>query len=217
MKRRLTSILLTSFLMIFVFAINVHGMELRSVDAILAEIMQEQDVSTKDSIEISKVSLGQLEELGDSVMEYVIGNTVVHERLDEALGGDGSASLANTHIRVGYNYLAGIPITMMTFMGAGGLMTYGGMMGGYFPRNSNYYGGYGMMGNYGWIWMVIGTLVFVTLIFGGIYFISHRSKTNEFLTPDDKVSDNAMFILKERYARGEITRDEYLRRHDDLK
>lgn len=218
MKRLFSSIILISFLMITIFGINVHGTELRSIDAILAEIMQEQDVSNLDSIVISKVTLSQLEELGDSVMEKVVGNTEAHERLDNALGGEGSSSLTNIHVRVGYNYLAGIPITMMTFMGVGG-MTFGGMMGGYgfIPLNGIDSNGYGMMGNFGWIWMVIGTLLFFSLVIGGIYLISQVTKKQEYLPPEDRIHDKAIIILKERYARGEITHDEYSRILDDLK
>jgi putative membrane protein len=197
----------------------VHATELRSVDSILSEIMQVQDVSNIDSIDISKVTLSQLEELGDSVMEKVVGSTATHERLDNALGGEGSSSLTNIHIRVGYNYLAGIPITMMTFMGVGGMMTFGGMMGGngYFPLNGNYYNGYGMMGNFGWIWMVVGTLIFISLVIGGIYLVSQSTKKQESFTPETRKYDKAMILLKERYARGEITRDEFSRMKDDLK
>lgn len=156
-----------------------------------------------------------IEELGDSVMEKVIGNTAVHDRMDIALGGDGSASLTAVHIRVGYDYLAGIPITMMTFMGAGGMMAYGGMMGGY-GYYSNQLGtlpGYGgMMGGFGWVWMIVGLLGLIALVAVVVYLTTRNSKQQTFIT-----DTNAVSILKERYARGEITREEYSRMLEVLK
>lgn len=200
MKKLIAFALVISFMMIAVISVRADEMDLKSVDTILAEIRQEQNIASTASIDISKVTSAKLEELGDSVMEKVIGNTAVHDRMDIALGGDGSASLTNVHIRVGYDYLAGIPITMMTFMGASGMM--GGY--GYFASNNNLTGFNGMMGSYGWIWMIIGLLGVIVLISGGIYLLTHSTRNHGF-----ESDHQALSIVKERYAKGEITREEY--------
>jgi len=106
MKKLFIHLFLISFLMIMVFSVEAYGERLRSIETILTEIRQEQNISSTESIDISKVTLAHLEELGDSVMEEVIGNSTLHERMDNVLGGEGSRSLTNTHLRVGYNYLA---------------------------------------------------------------------------------------------------------------
>jgi putative membrane protein len=219
MKKLFLHLFLVSFLMITVFSINAHGESLRSIDTILTEIRQEQNISSTESIDILKVSLAHLEELGDSVMEEVIGNSTLHERMDNVLGGEGSKSLTNTHLRVGYNYLAGIPITMMTFMGVGGMMAYGGMMGGYGYLSQNVYNpsDYGMMGSFGWIWMIIGGFAFLSLLALGIFLFS-RLVSKPMVSSKEFVSENkALLLVKERYARGEITREEYTKISEDLK
>ncbi|KAF0222716.1 MAG: hypothetical protein FD133_1904 [Erysipelotrichaceae bacterium] len=233
MKKLISFAFVLGLMMFTVLGVKAESMELKSVETIMVEIRLEQNISSTGTIDIAKVSDVRLEELGDSVMELVIGNNALHERMDIALGGEGSISLTNVHIRVGYNYLAGIPITMMTFMGARGMMAYGGMMGSYdyFSQNNTYLGyggmmgsydyfpqnitalGYGgMMGGFGWIWMILGTLVFIALLVFGFIWLTKTTRKQE-TTVDNK----ALLILKERYAKGEITKEEYSRMVDILK
>lgn len=71
----------------------------------------------------------------------------------------------------------------------------------------------------GWLVGLLGILLFIALIVGFIILIvwavrqgqrsQFRDKPQERSTPES--------ILKERYARGEITRDEYLAMLDDIK
>ena len=107
------------FLLASVFSVYADDMNLRNVDTILAEIQQEQGVQSPEEIAADKVSQAKLEELGDSVMEAMIGNSERHDQMDIRLGGDGSASLKAFHIKLGYNYLVGYPNGMMTLMTSG--------------------------------------------------------------------------------------------------
>ncbi len=72
--------------------------------------------------------------------------------------------------------------------------------------------GYGMMG-YGWGWfMMIGVVVLTVLgIVTLINYLQLSSKTNE------RSNNNALNILNERYASGEITEEEYNQKKSQLK
>jgi len=72
--------------------------------------------------------------------------------------------------------------------------------------------GSGMMGwsGYGW-WMPIGGLIFLILLIVGLYLVfSSYHKSGQ-------ISDTgAIEILKERYAKGEITEEQYQRMKKEL-
>jgi len=68
------------------------------------------------------------------------------------------------------------------------------MMMQYYPYGPHH-GWYG----YGWVYGIIGLIVFLVVL----YFIFRKTETQE------KKSDRALEILKERYAKGEITKEEF--------
>ncbi len=77
---------------------------------------------------------------------------------------------------------------------------------------------YGWMGPYGWISMIIG-LVFTVVILGGLVWLVvwavRRSGTGGF--PSGTPSGmSAKEIAQQRYARGEITREQYQQLIEDL-
>ncbi len=82
--------------------------------------------------------------------------------------------------------------------------------------------GYGLMGwgNYGWIWMILNLIITVAVIFGIVWLIIwlvRRTGTNGqtyFSQGFDAQSPRE--ILQSRYARGEITREQYLQILKDL-
>ncbi len=198
-----------TLMMAFVFTATLFSyaddMELKSVDTILTEIQEEQGVKTTDEINADDVSQAKLEELGDSVMEAMIGDSEQHDQMDIRLGGDGSASLTAFHTRLGYNYLVGYPNGMMTLMTSGTAgsgddqYNWGGMMGN---RNARGYGG--MMGYFGGAGMIIGLIlliVFVVLLFLLLKVFLRKQRVASLESPFD--------ILKRRFAAGEITEEEY--------
>lgn len=65
--------------------------------------------------------------------------------------------------------------------------------------------GFGM----GWGW-IIGLIIIVAIIW---FFIKSANQSN---TPVQSGSKSALDILKERYARGEIDKDEFEERKKDL-
>ena len=151
-----TIVVILAVISFSVFALAVD-MGPKSIDVVLSEIRQEQGVKSTDTINVDKVSAAKLEELGDSVMEVMIGNTAMHDQMDTRLGGDGSASLAAFHKKLGFNYLSGYPNGMMNLMSGGMMSTYQGGMMGYFDSGS-------MMGSFGWGGLIFGFLFLISLI-----------------------------------------------------
>jgi len=77
---------------------------------------------------------------------------------------------------------------------------WGGMMGGYY---GGWYGaGSGMM--YGSGWMGLGMILFWGLVVAGVYLVARSLWPRYHYGRDD-----AREIARERYARGEITQEEY--------
>lgn len=114
-----------------------------SVQVVLTKIRAEQDLKDTEAINPEKVSPKLLGELGDAVMDVMIGNKQAHERMDSMMGGDGSVMLENMHEQMGYRYLQGLPIGMMGWgYGPGSKKSaYYGEMGGCGPM-MGYYGGF---------------------------------------------------------------------------
>lgn len=120
-------------------SVYADGMVLKSVDAVVSEIRIEQGIKATEQINPDKVSQAMLGELGDSVMEAMIGNTAIHDQMDINRGGDGSASLTAMHIKIGYHYLTNL---QKGISGLNNGQGWGNMMGNYAWGN--------MMGNQNW-------------------------------------------------------------------
>lgn len=83
----------------------------------------------------------------------------------------------------------------------------GGMMAGGMMPGAGWWGGFGVVG---WLAMIV---VWVLLVAGIAVFV--RWLAREAVGGSGARGDTAMAVLKERYARGEIGREEYeARRHD---
>lgn len=70
--------------------------------------------------------------------------------------------------------------------------------------------GYGMGHGFGWIFMILFWVVVILLIF---YFVKLLSKRS----PNEKTGNRAEEILKERYAKGEISKEEYEQKKKDIR
>lgn len=214
MRRLLMIAVVLTIVLSAVSIANADSMQLKSVDTILTEIEQSQGVTTADQINPDKVSQAKLEELGDSVMEAMIGNTETHDKMDIRLGGDGSASLTAFHTRLGYNYLVGYPNGMMSLMtsgmmganGSDGTYDWNGMMGNNNFRNT------GMMGYIGWGGMLIGLLGLVLLLLVLLFVVKAVGRK-----PNSTSLESPLDVLKKRFAAGEITQEEYEKMVDHLR
>ena len=79
----------------------------RSVQPILAAIMEEQNVRAVERVDPYRVSDARLAELGDAVMDVMFPDGRQHAYMDQMMGGAGSKSLEAMHRSMGYAYLAG--------------------------------------------------------------------------------------------------------------
>ncbi len=83
------------------------------------------------------------------------------------------------------------------------------------------YGPYGMMG-YGGGWgpmMLFGGFFWIILLTLGVVavmWVVRASSHGARYTPRTESSSSGLSILEERYARGEINRDEYLQKEQDI-
>ena len=78
------------------------------------------------------------------------------------------------------------------------------MMGGFFG------------GGLGWIGMILGFVFFILVIIGVIFLIIWIVKITTRSGNDDKTGSKALEVLKERYAKGEITKEQYENMKKDL-
>ena len=68
--------------------------------------------------------------------------------------------------------------------------------------------GNGMMGGGMWLWMVIA-VIFWLMLAVGVVLLAIWAARKFVAGGSGKVEENALDILKKRYARGEISREEY--------
>lgn len=206
------------------FSVMAEEMSPRPVEEILAEIKQDQGVAANDQIDTAKISSEKLEELGDAVMEELIGNHAMHERMDARLGGDGSATLSDYHKALAVDYLAGVPLGMMGMMWRGSKSNIRGLwpQTGIDGRIGNNMMGYGWSG-IGWIGMFLAGLVVLIAIVLIVYLVVHlshgsaRSGVNHMVNQQPDSAARALDILSERYAKGELSDEEYAKKKAELR
>lgn len=150
-----------------------------SVETVLQDILNQQNVSTVQKLDLSKISDDAWERLGDAVMELQHPGEA-HEVMDRMMGGEGSESLREMHIRMGQAYLG--YGSDNNYYGPG--MMGGGMMG--YTNTRNYTTPIGMMGfgsmmgysaygNYG-IFSTITWILVIAFLTSGIYFFLKGSQ-----------------------------------------
>lgn len=183
--------------------------EHRSLEAIVSEIVGEAGGESLSAVDPREVDPELLEELGDAVMALMIEDESELERIEQLAGGEGSQQLDVLHRQLGYRYIQ-----------SGGALSdrrrgprmFGGspMMNGW---NNGWYGP-GMMGWSPWGW-IIGILIVVLVVVLVVILLRSRGGERGDYFGGGRLSDreDPVDIVKQRYARGEITKEEY---HDML-
>jgi uncharacterized membrane protein len=183
---------------ISIFASEEHG---RDIDIVLDEILQSTQALTLSEVSPDTVPSALLEELGDGVMSLLLNDEWYHERMDAMLGGEGSSQLAAYHRDLGEQYISadGNLNELNSYYGRG-MMT-GGMMG--FSRYSQSGSRWNRwdMGSHSWLWglpVIIGLLVLIILT------VAHPT-----IRKRRKPDSQALIILQNRFAKGEISKQEF--------
>jgi len=173
---------------------NDHG---KPLEVMLQEIRESQEIGENERIDPDKVSDEQLEELGEAVMNIMHPDPKEHEWMDNMMGGEGSSTLSAMHKIMGYNYLKGSYGGMMGRGAIGPGMMGPGMMGrGMMVRGMMNFGYGGLF-----IWVIF--LILIAVI---IYLVIQATKAKEFTV---SATETPLAILKKRYAKGEITKEEF--------
>ena len=77
------------------------------------------------------------------------------------------------------------------------------------------YEGYGMgWHGWGWLGMAFFWLIPILLVLVAVKYLMAGRRSN---APDGERKPDALAVMEERYARGEIDREEYLQKREDLK
>lgn len=78
--------------------------------------------------------------------------------------------------------------------------------------------GWGMMGGYGWGYGLLHIAVTVAIIVGVVFLVIWAVRTMAVVGLHDHAPrrSSGLDVLEERYARGEINRDEYLQKKKDI-
>ncbi len=193
-----------------------HG---ESIDAILSGIRSDLKLGAQDTIDPAKVSDASLEKLGEAVMSFRIPDPRQHEFMDKMMGGEGSESLANMHKFLGYRYLENGSTDFGSMMG--GISSYRGenmfgrgfggtAMEGRFGDGS--YGGWMpgyMLQGYGWVFPLLIVVLIIAAAILIVLFVKRNKKA-------DTLGNDSLRTLKERYVKGEIDRETYMKMKDDL-
>jgi putative membrane protein len=76
-------------------------------------------------------------------------------------------------------------------------------------------GGWGMMGGWSWLWMLL-MAIFWVLVIVGLVLLIRWLLTSFKPTKEGPETSRALEILKERYAKGEITKEQFQEMKKDL-
>ena len=158
-----------------------------TIDAALQDIYKTQNVTDTSNISCAKVTDAQFEKLGDAVMGYGITEQQ-HTAMENMMGGEGSATLAQAHINMGRSYLGcwanyNSGPSSMPMMG----YSSGSSTSGTYAQTGNYYSpqrmmdygfntGWGMMGGHNWFGWVTQILIWILLILGIVVLVKWLRK-----------------------------------------
>jgi putative membrane protein len=166
-----------------------------------------------DKLQAKQVQCSQLKDddfdvLGDYFMGQMMGSAhaAMNVRLEQQLGSDGEKQM---HVVMGKR-LSGCDPTL-TYLASGASFMLAMMGGGANMMNWGY-GGYGMPYAGGWmggLFMILWWVLIIAAIVSLIKWLRHGNNHGH-------RGNSALDILKERYAKGEITKQEFEEKKKDV-
>ncbi len=78
------------------------------------------------------------------------------------------------------------------------------------------WGSHGGFGNFGWIGMIINLVITIVVIVGIFWLIRRAFSSGQLSSGPSSAIQSPREILQTRYARGEITKEQYLEILEDL-
>jgi uncharacterized membrane protein len=195
--RKIISIIIFSLTLFLPNSTYAHANSQGDVDLIIQEILTSQSITDRSHIDCSEVTDEEFEILGDAVMRIMHPDESQHDLFDQMMEGEGSSSLQDSHIFMGGQYLGCSDPSDITQVDWDDNWTHGMMDG--FPNHMGYF-------NVGtqWVWFVGILLLLFGLFVGGFIIILLVRKRQ-----GGKKKKDPLNILKERYAKGEINKEEY--------
>lgn len=187
MKRQ-TMVILVMALLVFTAAAHTE------------EALEEAEQLIQTGIPCDELSEDQLDHIGDYYMEQLHPG-VMHEVMDARMGGEGSESLRQAHIAMAYRFYCDNLDGQGTVDSSGWGMRGFGMMG---PGMMSGWGsgmGYGY--GHGWLAATLWILLIAAVIAAVVMLLRQRK-------------ESALDTLKERYARGELSKKEFEEMKRDL-
>lgn len=174
-----TVLLILAGILLLVNPVFAH-MEEGSVEDMMSSMMGDQNISDVKQLECNKVSDSEFEELGNAVMNKMVGNSELHEQMDNMMGGEGSASLAQMHIIMGKNWMdCGTGFQGM--MGSNMMPSMMRMMGGYYPAYYTSYNVVLVLAIAGWTLLILLIVMKLVLTSTGkmkIVWVQKRRKNS---------------------------------------
>jgi putative membrane protein len=203
---------------VLIFSITMAYSEekkIRSIYNIVSDIRKELGLKDYDVINPDKVSAKLLEELGNSLVDFAIGNHDRHMFMDQMMGGEGSSNLSAMRQRIGYNYINANTNNQTD------MPEFKGMMSkipdnninrkkSFFPMMWN--NGFGMMrfGFGGWFMGIIYFLIIIAICLAVFFIVKNNIKSTA------RNNETPLEILKKRYAKGEISKEEFEKIKNDI-
>jgi uncharacterized membrane protein len=193
----------------FLFAVLLASLAFATMGS---EELNEAKQLVDSNVSCDKLSDEQLEMIGEYYMEQMHPGER-HEVVDRMMGGEGSESLKRAHIQMALVLYCGETDTPVTYGGMMGMMPFmyrSGFGGGTIGYPYGGMMGYDMMGYGAWSWinLLLWILVFIALILVIIWLYRNVTGAGR--------SVSAAEIVKQRYAKGEISKKQYEEMKKDL-
>lgn len=191
-----------------------------SPEAIVEELLESQNTSEVTELECERISDQMFERLGKAVAWSTHSDTSDFTMMHRMMGGRNSETTRNWYRRMGARYLGCLPGSVTGAMRPTRPWPWSEWENSFEYGDAGYQGDYRGRGGpftpwghremmYGWGNIIVWILIGIAVILATVLAVKSAQ------SPDKSREEKARDILEKRYARGEISQDEYRRiKHD---